>query len=166
MRHHSHTRFLLLAAASFLLWGLDSRLGAAAEDVLTPHRVAELRSVTGAEISPDGIRTAYLLSVPRKPAVDEDGEPWTELWVADAGGGEPRPFVTGKLSVSDIQWTSDGRQIAFLAKRSEDKHKALYLIPIDGGEARKAAELSEDLRGYSLEPSGRRAALLASEAEP
>ena len=45
-----------------------------ADDVLTPHRVAVLRQVTSAVISPDGSRIAYTLSVPRNPNVERDGE--------------------------------------------------------------------------------------------
>ncbi|MCW5553293.1 MAG: S9 family peptidase [Verrucomicrobiae bacterium] len=160
----SRTR-LLVAGWSFLLLlsaGLPSQ---AATDVLTPHRVAELRHVSSAVISPDGSRVAYTLSVPRKPNVDEDGEPWIELWVTDSREGEARPFITGKVNVSSVHWTVDGRQIAFLAKRGDDKNRSLYLIPVDGGEARKAAELASDISSYSLATDGQRVALVASEAE-
>lgn len=138
----------------------------AADDVLTPHRVAELRQVSGAILSPDGGRVAYILSVPRKPNVEDDGEPWAELWMTDAREGVARAFVTGKVNVSAVRFTTDGRSIAFLAKRGEDKFKSLYLIAVDGGEARKAAELATDISAYSLAPDGRRVALVASEAEP
>jgi dipeptidyl aminopeptidase/acylaminoacyl peptidase len=134
-------------------------------EILTPHRVAELRSVTGASISPDGRNIAYLMSVPRKPKVDDDGEAWTELWLADSRDGAARPFVTGKVSVSSVQWTADSRHIAFLAKRGDDKMKSLYLIPVDGGEARKAVELKTDIANFSLAPDGQRVALVAKEPE-
>jgi dipeptidyl aminopeptidase/acylaminoacyl peptidase len=39
------------------------------------------------------------------------------------------------------------------------------LIPIDGGEARKAASLASDIAGYSFSPEGSRAAVLAPEPE-
>jgi dipeptidyl aminopeptidase/acylaminoacyl peptidase len=139
---------------------------AAVEDVLTPHRVAELRLVTSAVISPDGNRVAYTLSVPRQPNVDDDGEPWAELWLADMDEAAPRAFVAGKVNVGTVRWTADSRQIAFLAKRGDDKFKALYLIPADGGEARKAAELSADISAFSLAPDGQRVVLVASEPEP
>jgi dipeptidyl aminopeptidase/acylaminoacyl peptidase len=143
----------------------DRVLGQADTEVLTPHRVAGLRLVTDAVVSPDGRRVAYTLSVPRKPNVDDDGEPWVELWVTDFDEGDARPFLTGKVNVGAVRWTTDGRQIAFLAKRGDDKHKSLYLIPVDGGEARKAAELGADISTYSLAPDGKRVALVASEAE-
>lgn len=143
----------------------DRVFGQADAEVLTPHRVAGLRLVTDALVSPDGRRVVYTLSVPRKPNVDDDGEPWVELWVTDFNEGDARPFVTGKVNVSAVRWTTDGRQIAFLAKRGDDKMKSLYLIPVDGGEARKAAELGADISAYSLAPGGKRVALVASQAE-
>ena len=135
-------------------------------DVLTPHRVASLRLVTSAAVAPDGSRVAYTLGVPRQANVDEDGEPWSELWVTDTRGATPRAFVTGKVNVSSVRWTPDSQQIAFLAKRADDKFKALYVIPVDGGEARKAVELSSDIGGFSLAPDGKRAAVVASEPDP
>lgn len=138
----------------------------AESDVLTPHRVASLRTVTSAVVAPDGSRVAYTLSVPRQPNVDDDGEPWSELWVTDTRGAVPRPYVVGKVNVSAVRWTPDSQQIAFLAKRGDDKFKALYLIPVDGGEARKAAELTSDLSGFSLASDGKRVAVVANEPEP
>jgi dipeptidyl aminopeptidase/acylaminoacyl peptidase len=109
---------------------------------------------------------AYTLSVPRKPKIDDDGEPWIELWITDTREGSARPFVTGKVNVSALRWTEDSRHIAFIAKRGDDKFRSLYLIPVDGGEARKAAELAVDISSYSLAPDGQRVALVATEAEP
>jgi dipeptidyl aminopeptidase/acylaminoacyl peptidase len=137
-----------------------------ASDVLTPHLLAELRSVGAALASPDGEHVAYTLLVPRKPVADEDGPAWSELHVLDVASGQSRPFVTGKVNVGAIEWTADGRWIAFLAKRGSDKETALWIIPIDGGEARKAAELASSISGFSLAPDGKRVALLGTEPDP
>jgi hypothetical protein len=48
--------------------------------------------------------------------VDEDGEPWAELWVIDTREGAARLFVAGKVNVGVVRWTADGRQIAFLGQ--------------------------------------------------
>jgi len=135
------------------------------KNLLTPHRVAELKTVTAAIISPDGQHIAYTLSVPRKPNVEDDGEPWTELWLSDFRSGASRPFITGNVNVSAVQWAADSRHIAFLAKRGDDKMKSLYLIPVDGGEARKTVELTTDISAFSLAPDGQRVALVAAEPE-
>ena len=55
-------------------------------DVLTPHHVARLRSATSIAMAPDGSAIAYVLSVPRRPLIDEDGGPREELHVVAADG--------------------------------------------------------------------------------
>jgi dipeptidyl aminopeptidase/acylaminoacyl peptidase len=154
-------------ALSLILGGATSSFAKQQPNVsvLTPHRVAELRVVTGVEMSPDGTQVAYTLSVPRKPNKDDDGDAWAELWVVASSGGQPRPFITGKVNVSAVRWTADSRQLAFLAKRGDDKLKSLYLIPVNGGEARKAVELEADIAAFSLAPDGKRVALVAREPE-
>ena len=142
--------------------------GAAAgapENVLTPHRVAELRAITAVALSPDGSHLAYTLSVPRRPGAEEDGEPWAELWVLPADGGTPRAYVGGKVNVSLVRWLPGGREIAFLAKRGDDKVRCLHVIPLVGGEARRVLAPATDIVDYSLAPDGRRVAFVAREAE-
>jgi dipeptidyl aminopeptidase/acylaminoacyl peptidase len=136
------------------------------DDVLTPHDVAGIRSVSAAAISPDGSRVAYTLGVPRKPLVDDDGAPWSELWVLDSASGAASPYVTGKVNVSAIGWTKEGSGITFLAKRGDDKNTSLYVIPLAGGEARRAVSLATDIASYSFAPDGRRIAVVASDAVP
>jgi len=140
---------------------------AASQDasVWTPHRIAELRAVGSAVVSPDGSHVAYTVYVPRQPMVEEDGGSWSELHVLDVASGESRPYVSGAQNVGSVDWTPDGRGITFLARRGGDRENALYVLPVDGGEARKAVQLSSSIAGYSLAPDGKRVALLAAERE-
>jgi dipeptidyl aminopeptidase/acylaminoacyl peptidase len=145
--------------------GLLAVSGAIGEcQTLTPEHIAKLRRVTEAEISPDGRRVAYVLSVPRVPYEDDDGRPWSELHVSDLEGAS-HPFVSGEVSVSEVHWTPDGHGIAFLAKRGDDEKDALYVIPVDGGEAQRKVSHAEDITGYTFSPDGRRVAFLAREPE-
>jgi dipeptidyl aminopeptidase/acylaminoacyl peptidase len=137
---------------------------AAGPERLTPQHVARLRVVTQVAASPDGRRVAYVLGVPRRPLLDDDGPAWAELHLV-ARDGPSRPFVTGEVNVGDVAWTRDGRSIAFLAKRGKDEHRSLYLIPAEGGEARRVVAHGADLAGYALGPRGR-VAFLAAEPEP
>lgn len=141
-------------------------LSGSATDLWTPHRVADVRYVSAAVISPDGKHVAYTLSVPRKAGDDEDGASWSELHVVDCADGRARPFVTQKTDVAKVQWTSDGRDIAFLSKRGSDKFTSLYMIALEGGEARRAASLGSDIGDYSFSPDAKRVALVATTAEP
>lgn len=134
-------------------------------DVLTPQRVAELRVVLNAVISPDGTAVAYVLAVPRRPFKDQDGPAWTELHVTDTSGVS-RPFVSGEVNVSQVAWTPDGRSISFLAKRGSDDNQSLYVIPRDGGESRRILSHGTDITHYSWSPDGKQVAFLAAEALP
>ena len=147
------------------LLALVSLVALSAAETLTPFHVAKLRTVTAVAVASDGSKVAYVLSVPRRPLVDEDGGPYTELHVA-AADGTSRPFIVGDVSVGSVQWTPDGRALTFLAKRGKDATRTLYLLPLDGGEARRVVTHETDITGYSLSPDGKRAAFLAKAATP
>ncbi len=153
--------YRLLLAGLVTVAGADSARGG---ESFTPEHVAKLRFVTSAAISPDGANTAYTLAVPRRPYKDDDGPAWVELHVI-VGNGASKPFVTGEVNVSAVQWKPDGRAVSFLAKRGKDKTKSLYEIAIDGGEARNILTFDTDISDYSWSPDGSRVAFLASEKE-
>jgi len=153
-----------IAACSLIALTTPPTAGAA-DDVLTPYHVAKIKNVGSAQISPDGKHIAYTLSVPRKPFDDESGPNWTELHVADLDGNS-RPFITGEVNVGSVSWTPDGRAIAFLAKRGKDKHQRLYIIPLDGGEARQVLSHEPGIDEYTLSGDGKRVAFTARDKEP
>src|SRR5262249_19561885 len=51
--------------------------------------------------------------------------------------------------------------LSFLAKRGQDAHKSLYVIPLRGGEARKVLSHGADISAYSWGPDGNQVAFLA-----
>ncbi|MFP6675336.1 MAG: hypothetical protein VB878_09710, partial [Pirellulaceae bacterium] len=130
-----------------------------AGDELTPSDVAKIRYVSSATLSPDGKWTAYSLIVPRDPLVD-NGNASTELHVVDSSGNS-RPFVTGKVNVSQISWSADSQTIMYLAKRGDDKNASLYGIPINGGESVKILEHETSISKYTWHVDGRQLAFLA-----
>jgi len=132
---------------------------------LTPHDVARIRTVGDAVISPDGAKIAYVLRVPRNPMTEEDGAEWAELHLMGADG-QSRAFVTGAVNVSAVAWTPDGKGICFLARRAGDRGNSIYVIPVDGGEARRAWSHETSISAYSWSPDGKRVAYIATEAEP
>ncbi len=133
-----------------------------AGEVFTPEHVAKLRMVSSARIAPDGQRIAYVLRVPRTPVAEPSGSSWAELHVIGADGTS-RPYVSGEVSVGQVEWTPDGTGISFLAKRGKDAHRSLYVIPIDGGEASKVLSHKSDIASYSWSPDGKRVAFIATD---
>lgn len=133
------------------------------KETFTPYHIAKLQTVYSAAISPDGKHIAYLLSVPRDLSKEKDGPAWTSLHVVDSAG-HSRPYVSGQVNVAAIHWTPDGKSISFLAKRGDDKHRSLYVIPLGGGEARKVLSHDTDIQDYSWSHNGKRVAFLATKA--
>lgn len=172
---HASAAFLLLACG----WPVQSMFGdvtgegrsATTPRAMTPRDVARLRGVTFAAISPDGTHAAYLLSVPRDPFAEgddkfADGPAYSELHVVDLATERKRPFITGKVNVSGVKWSPDGKHIYFLDKRGGDEFKGIYRIPIDGGEAVRVVSHETDISSYDLNPDGDGVVFIATEKQP
>jgi len=130
----------------------------------TSYDVAKLKTVGSVHIAPDGQRIAYTLSVQRNPFEEDDGSAWSELHLV-GNNGKTRPYVVGKVDVSDVAWTPDGNAVTFIDKRDDDKERSLYKISIDGGEARQILEHTNGIRAYSWSPDGKRIAFLSKQAK-
>ncbi|MCH2584321.1 MAG: S9 family peptidase, partial [Planctomycetes bacterium] len=154
----SRTRPCSLWAAATLLFFIGAPL--AAEELWTPKHLAKLRSIVSAKVSSDGKSVAYLLAIPRELMVEDSGGSWTELHLLK--DGQHTPFITGKVNISTIRWTPDGKSISFLNKKDGDKARALYLIPVNGGESRKAFDTKLSVSSYAWSPDGKRVAFLSS----
>jgi len=160
---HWHVGAVLAGVA--LVLGIAMTSDVEAGPGLTPRQLAEIVQISSAEISPDGQQIAYLRRVPRPLFSNNDGREWQELHVLDRASGRSRPFVIGEVNVHDIAWLGDGSAIAFLAQRGEQTSTSLYLIPVNGGEARLVLGLDEDIRAFSFTPDGTKVAVIAAEPE-
>ena len=154
----SHTRPCSPWAVAILLFFIGAPL--VAEELWTPKHLAKLRSSVSAKVSSDGKSLAYLLAIPRELMVEDSGGSWTELHLLK--DGQHTPFITGKVNISTIRWTPDGKSISFLNKKDGDKARALYLIPVNGGESRKAFDTKLSVSSYAWSPDGKRVAFLSS----
>jgi dipeptidyl aminopeptidase/acylaminoacyl peptidase len=130
---------------------------------LTAEQVVDLRSVRQVALAPDGGRVAYVLRVQRT-SDDKPGKPWAELWIATPGSA-PRPYVSGKRSVSDVRFRADGKAVFFLASDGPDADAQVNEIPLDGGEARRLFEHAGPITLERPSPDGRFLAYAAKVAE-
>jgi dipeptidyl aminopeptidase/acylaminoacyl peptidase len=149
----------LLGILSFLPFQLSG------QEVFTSHHVAKLRRVTEVAVSPDGSSVAYVLEVPRVLFTEEDGPAYTELHLVGKAKVSV-PYVFGQVNVSHISWRPGGKEISFLARRKQAEPTALFVIPVDGGEARKLLTHDTSIEEYSWNPDGKQVAFLAQKPLP
>lgn len=123
-----------------------------APNLITAEDLYQFELITDARIAPNGRTTICTIQrVDRKTEKKH-----SNLWLADTQTGQLRQFTYGDWSDSSPRWSPDGRTIAFLSNRADEKQAQLYLIPLDGGEARALTSL-KDMSIGSLEwsPDGK-----------
>jgi dipeptidyl aminopeptidase/acylaminoacyl peptidase len=164
-------RLKLIVCLSLLPAILIARADAAAER-LTPETLVDLKSVSGAVMSPDGSYIAYTMRIPRSPD-EAPGGSHSEIWVVSTFQRTHRAFVTGQGDAHGAQWSPDGTQIAFLSDRPSTDREVdedadlgdtqVYAISIDGGEARQLTSSVTSVRSFRWSPDGSHIVYLASD---
>jgi dipeptidyl aminopeptidase/acylaminoacyl peptidase len=119
--------------------------------------------IASPQISPDGAKIVYtLVTVNSKHDNYENS-----LWIIPSSGGPSRPLTSGPHD-SSPRWSPDGRTLAFLrAPEQKDKDgkpqpAQIYLLSMDGGEARQLTDLPKGASGLAWSPNGERIAFLST----
>lgn len=141
------TPCLLLACALFTLSAT-----VAAKRAITHEDLWLMPRVSSPVPSPDGKRVVFTVT---EPAYDNDKSS-TDLWlVATDGRGQPRQLTFDKGGESGMAWSPDGKRLAFVAKRGDDEAAQIYVLDMDGGEARRATDIITGARAPAFSPDGR-----------
>lgn len=133
-----------------------------AQDVDGPtfRDVIALRSVSDPQLAPDGQAVVFEVGATEWAANRFD----TELWLARTGAA-PQPLTAAKEGSSRrARWSPDGRFIAFLSDRGEQTQ--LYVLPMQGGEARPVTAVDEGVQQFAWGPDGARIAFLRPDPKP
>jgi dipeptidyl aminopeptidase/acylaminoacyl peptidase len=144
----------LLAAAAAACPAVALAQGAAAP--LTAETMWQLKRVDAPAISPDGKRAVY--AVTRYDAENDKGD--ADLYVVPTAGGKPQRLTSMKGNESEPAWSPDGRWIAFVAKRGDDKQSQLYVIATAGGEATRVADVPTGVATPKWFPDSQRIAFI------
>jgi dipeptidyl aminopeptidase/acylaminoacyl peptidase len=123
---------------------------------MRPEDVYELVNASDPRISPDGLRVAFVVT-----SIDRDSNEYrSAIWTAPLdGAGEPTRFTSGEKRDTTPRWSPDGRFLAFVSNRGDDKAPgALYVIGAEGGEARKLTDLKEGVEAVAWSPDSTRVA--------
>ena len=139
---------------------------------LTPDLLWALPRVGAPEPAPDGSWAVVPVTTIRPDAAEGS----TRLWRV-AEGEEPRPLTAEGVSASGAAVDPTGRRLAFLRKPGGAKggptnpanpgaprfpdQPQVYLLPLDGGEARRLTDLPLGVAALRWLPDGRRLVILA-----
>src|SRR5258708_2610944 len=133
---------------------------------LTSSELSRLRSVGSVELSPDGRRIAYTVTMRDRP-----GRPYGQLWIMDVPAQKSVRVGGEKDSGGGPLWSPDGKWFAFQGSQGE-KH-GLFVARPDGSDVTFLASLSgtnSPLPGtgndVTWSPDGKQLALISSTPGP
>jgi dipeptidyl aminopeptidase/acylaminoacyl peptidase len=116
--------------------------------------------IANPRISPDGSRIVYThVTVNQKHDNYE-----TALWIIPSSGGPARQLTAGPHD-SSPQWSPDGKLLAFVRGSEKDgkpQPGQIYLLAMDGGEARPLTDLPKGAAGPVWSPDGHTIAFSSS----
>src|SRR4030095_6224433 len=160
MRRILFLTFLILITAS-----LASTLTIAADTsrhVPTIDELLTLKTISGAQISPDGEWVAYTVT----NADFKQDAFVTQIWLAETGGkGRTLQLTRGAKSSTTPRWSPDGECLAFTSNRIEDKNQIFVINPA-GGEAVQLTKSETAISNYAWSEDGRSIAYTATEPVP
>ena len=121
----------------------------------------QIRDVAQPEMSPDGQWVVY--SVRTRMLKEDKNE--QRLWMVSSHGGDPIPMTAEGVSSSHSRWSPDGKYLAFLSSRNQDKGQ-VWLLNRLGGEAVRLTETVQGVNDFEWSPDSARLVLVLQDPKP
>ena len=120
-----------------------------------------VKSVGGAQISPDGRWVAYTVT---ESDMKQDAYV-THVWLVETATGKRFQLTRGEKSAGGASWSPDGQWLAFTSNRIGDKNQ-IFVISPDGGEAIQLTKSETSVGGFAWSKDGKMIAFAATEPVP
>ncbi len=142
----------------FLPMLLSRTLSFGAEKPWTLDAIMALKSVSDPQISPDGLKVAYVVREAnfQRKAYD------SRIWIVAASGGMPRQLKSPHFSDSMPRWSKTGDRLAFLSRR--DKTAQVYVVDAPDGIPRDLTRSPTGVIDFKWSPDGSQVGYLAVDA--
>jgi dipeptidyl aminopeptidase/acylaminoacyl peptidase len=119
--------------------------------------IIPMRPIVDPHISPDGNKILFTYST-----VDLDNNKYeSNIWQYDLLNNDYREFTFGVGQDSNPRWSPDGNRILFLSNRASTKEekdnriKQLWVIPANGGEAKRITNVEGGVQNPQWSPDGK-----------
>jgi len=130
---------------------------------MIPEDLLAQKILSDAQISPDGSLTAFVVSDNYKD--EGTARPKSNVWIANARTGSVLRFSRGPSADLLPRWSPDGKKLAFLSDRGGDGNLQVYVLPIDGGEARQLTNVKSEITQIQWSRTGTSIACLMYDQE-
>jgi dipeptidyl aminopeptidase/acylaminoacyl peptidase len=135
--------------------------GAQGKRFITEHDLFKFTWIADPQISPDGTTVAFV----RVNVNEKDNRYETSVFTVPAAGGDaPRRLTSGTRDTTP-RWAPDGKRIVFIRAVEKDgkpQPGQLYLLQMDGGEARPITDVSGGAGNPVWSPDGARIAFTSA----
>lgn len=151
--------FILLA----VVLSSQLSLGAETKRLLKPEDFAAIRNVDEPNLSPDGQHIAYVVGT---VDLKKDKQP-KNLWLAQWDGSENRALTFGENDQTHPRWSPDGKWLAFLSSRGDEKENdQLWILSSAGGEAEQLTKEKGSVDDFAWAPDSKRIVLVVHDPDP
>ncbi|MGZ8846957.1 MAG: prolyl oligopeptidase family serine peptidase [Pyrinomonadaceae bacterium] len=134
---------------------------------ITPEDYLAFEFISDPNVSPDGKLVAYVLAKIDRAQNRRNSSIWT---AATDGSRAPWQFTTAPQSSNSPRWSPDGKSLAFLSSRpsettppagaastsTEPPRNQVYLLSMNGGEAKRITNLKNGVSLFRWSPDGTR----------
>jgi dipeptidyl aminopeptidase/acylaminoacyl peptidase len=137
-------------------------VGAGAPRALT---LADLRTVvhySDARLSPDGRSIAAI----ETRADYTENHDTAQLVLIDVATRDKRVLTQERTVVTSPQWSPSGDRLAFVSLEEKKKKPQVFVLPMNGGEARRATDAENGVGPYAWSPDGTRIAYVTVDDAP
>jgi dipeptidyl aminopeptidase/acylaminoacyl peptidase len=126
----------------------------------------KFREVHDPQLSPDAKWLAYTVSTPKLKDDSNKERIWmVPISASGTPGADPIALTSEDESSTHPRWSPDGKYIAFLSGRDDEKTQ-IWLLNRLGGEAEKLTDTAQDVDEFYWSPDGQRLALILRDPSP